>query len=114
MTRRLVLALATDPTDSGTVAALRLADAALTRGFAVTIFAYGDAVEVAASGGPTASYVEEMIGGRGSDPGAGQLTWIADARDPRASRQVRGVIQGDGVDLWRDVSEGDVVLGVTA
>lgn len=113
MTGRLVVALATDPAGSGTVAALRLADAALTRGLDVTVFAYGDGVEVAAPGGPTASYVEELLVGRPSG-GRGELTWIVDARDPRSSRQVDGVTQGDGVDLWRGVCEGDVVLGVTA
>lgn len=104
--RSLVISLGAGPTDSATVAALRLADAAVQRGQRVTVFAYGEGVRVGAEGCPTSCYVTSLV--------AADATWIVDGQDPRTTPQVAGVVRGDGGDLWRSVRDGDVVLGVTA
>ena len=113
--RSLVIALGTGPTEGATVAALRLADAAASRGQRVTVYAYGEAVRVGAKTCPTSSYVRTLIG---KDGGGGtavrDVIWIVDARDPRTAEQVPGVVCGDGSNLWSAVRAGDVVLGVTA
>lgn len=113
--RSLVIALGTGPTEGATVAALRLADAAATRGQRVTIYAYGEGVRVGAATCPTSSYVRTLIGeDAGTDAGGRDVTWIVDAQDPRTAEQVAGVVCGDGSDLWSSVRGGDVVLGVSA
>ncbi len=109
--RTIVLALGTAPKHGATVAALRLAHAAVQRGHQVAVYAYGDGVRVGAAGCPTGAYVREFVGDGAHD---GPVRWIVDGSDPRTSTQVPGVTLGDGSDLWRLIREGDVVLGVTA
>lgn len=109
--RRIVLALGTAPKEGATIAALRLADAAVHRGHRVAVYAYGDGVRVAAEGCPTSAYVQEVVRAGIED---GRVTWTVDASDPRTSTQVPGVVDGDGSDLWRLVRAADVVLGVTS
>ncbi len=109
----IVLALGTGPTDGASVAALRLADAAVQRGHEVTVYAYGEAVRLGADGCPTAEYVDRLLHRDHRDDRPGSATWIVDGQDPRTTTQIAGVIRGDGSDLWRAVRDGDVVLGVT-
>lgn len=109
--RTILLALGTAPKDGATIAALRLADAAVQRGHRVAVYAYGDGVRVAADDCPTSAYVREVVRTGVED---GQVTWTVDAADPRTSAQVPGVEDGDGSDLWRLVRQADVVLGVTS
>lgn len=109
--RSIVLALGTAPTESATIAALRLADAAVHRGHHVAVYAYGDGVRVAAEGCPTSAYVQEVVRAGIQD---GRVSWTVDASDPRTSTQIPGVVDGDGSDLWRLVRAADVVLGVTS
>lgn len=110
--RTLAVALGTAPQDGATVAALRLAEAAVQRGHRVTVYAYGAAAEVAAHGTPTGPLVEALL--RQGVHG-GLTAWVVDEasaqRCPRAG-QVGGVVMGDGGDLWRFVETADVALGV--
>lgn len=109
--RTILLALGTAPTDGATIAALRLVDAAVQRGYRVAVYAYGDGVRVAAADCPTSAYVQEVVRAGLQDE---RVRWTVDAADPRTSMQVAGVEDGDGSDLWRLVRQADVVLGVTA
>lgn len=125
---RVLLVLGTAAKDGATVAALRLAEAALTEGHAVTVYAYGDAVRIGADGCPTGVYVRGLLAGPSGPSGRSALStsgddgvsrsraarWIVDGADPRTTTQVAGVERGDGADLWRLLREADVVLGVTA
>lgn len=108
----LAVALGTAPQDGATVAALRLAEAAVHRGHRVAVYAYGAGAEVAAQGTPTGPLVEGLL--RQGIHG-GLASWVVDevsaGRCPRA-RQVGGVVMGDGGDLWRFVEGADVALGV--
>jgi hypothetical protein len=107
----IVLALGTAPQEGATVAALRLAAAAIERGHRVAVYAYGEGVRVGASGCATGSHVQALVR-RGVHHG--RLSWVVDDRDPRTTEQVPGVVRGDASDLWHLVRDGDVVLGVTA
>jgi hypothetical protein len=107
----IVVALGTAPHDGATVAALRLADAAVERGHRVAVYAYGEGARVGAEDAATAQHVAGWLR-RGVH--GGRASWVVDGTDPRAGDQVAGVVSGDGSDLWRFVREGDVVLGVTA
>lgn len=111
----IVMAIGTAPQDGATMAALRLADAAVQRGHRVAVYAYGNGVRVGADGCPTGAYVRELVG---AEPGAATDTdraaWVVDGTDPRTTTQVHGVVLGDGGDLWRLVREADVVLGVSS
>lgn len=109
--RRVLIAIGTAATDGATIAALRLAEAALRRGDEVTVYAYGGAVRIGADGCPTSVYAEGLVGAGAPNGGA---RWIVDRCDPRTSAQVPGVRLGDGGDLWRLIREADVVLGVSA
>jgi len=109
-TRRVLIVIGTAATDGATIAALRLAEAALRRGDAVTVYAYGGAVRIGADGCPTSVYVQGLLG---ADAPNGRAAWIVDRCDPRTSTQVSGVRLGDGGDLWRLIREADVVLGVS-
>lgn len=109
--RTILLAVGTAPKDGATIAALRLADAAVQRGHRVAVYAYGDGVRVAADDCPTSAYVREVVRAGVED---GRVSWTVDAADPRTSTQVPGVQDGDGSDLWRLVRQADVVLGVTS
>jgi len=109
----LHLAMGTGPSEGATIAALRLADRAVARGDRVTVYAYGDGVRVGAEGAPTADHVAALLrlGVHG-----GLVSWVADRAamaSCSAARQVPGVVEGDGGDLWRFVRDADVVLGVT-
>lgn len=111
--RTLALVLGTAPQDGATVAALKLAEQALARGHRIAVYAYGDGVRVGAEGSPTAEHVAALLR-RGVH--GGRASWVVDRvgceRCPVA-RQVAGVIEGDGGDLWRFVTDADVSLGVT-
>lgn len=109
--RAILLAIGTAPQDGATLAALRLADAAVQRGHRVAVFAYGSGVRVGADGCPTGAYVRELVAATAETDGA---AWIVDGADPRTTAQVDGVVSGDGSDLWRLVREADVVLGVSS
>ena len=111
--RTLTLAVGTDPQDGATIAALRMAEQAISRGHRVAVYAYGDGVRVGATGAATAEHVTELLrlGVHG-----GLMSWVVDRRGLdacAAQRQVPGVIVGDGGDLWRFVRDADVSLGVT-
>lgn len=110
--RSLHLALSTGPSDSATIAALRLADRALARGSRVSVYAFGDGVRVGAEGSPTAEHVRSLLrlGVHG-----GRMSWVVDRQalsNCTARTQVSGVVEGDGGDLWRFVREADVSVGV--
>jgi hypothetical protein len=107
----IVLALGTAPQEGATVAALRLADAAIERGHRVAVYAYGDGVRVGGADCATGTHVQALLR-RGVH--GGRLSWVVDDRDPRTAEQVPGVVRGDASDLWHLVRDGDVVLGVTA
>lgn len=111
--RTLALVLGTAPQDGATVAALKLAEQALARGHRVAVFAYGDGVRVGAEGSATAKHVEALLR-RGIH--GGRASWVVDGSGSArcsTARQVPGVIDGDGGDLWRFVEDADVALGVT-
>lgn len=111
--KTLALVIGTGPSDGATVAALRLADHAVSRGHRVAVYAYGDGVETSAVGSSVAGHVASLLR-RGVH--GGLLSWVADGEDLRTSpaeRGVPGVIAGDGGDLWRFVRDADVVLGVS-
>jgi hypothetical protein len=111
--RSLAFVLGTDPTDGATIAALRIAEEAVARGHRVAVYAYGDGVRVGADGTPTGPHVEALV--RQGVHG-GLVSWVTDRAGAAAcpvQRQVAGVVQGDGGDLWRFVREADVALGVT-
>lgn len=114
MSRHLVVALSTAPMDGATIAALRLAEAALERGNTLSVYAYGPAVRIAADDAPTSEVVRALLG-RGSAGTAApeRARWVVDADDPRAGDQIPGVVVGDGSDLWRMIRDADVVLGVS-
>jgi hypothetical protein len=110
--RTLTLTLGTAPLDGATVAALRLAEAAVERGHRVAVYAYGDAVRVSACGSATADHVAGLL--REGLHGGG-VAWVVDRGSVAtcgADRQVAGVLDGDPGDLWRFVRESDVALGV--
>jgi hypothetical protein len=107
----IVLALATAPSDGATIAALRLAEAAIERGHRVAVYAYGDGVGVGSVGRVTGDHVRALLR-RGVH--GGRLSWVVDERDPRSGEQVAGVVRGDASDLWHLVRDGDVVLGVAS
>lgn len=117
MTRRtgqaLALVLGTGPQDGATVAALRLAEAAVQRGHRVAVYAYGDGARVGARGAVTAPHVAALL--RQGVHG-GLASWVVDRasadRDP-TSQPVEGVVAGDGGDLWRFVGDSDIALGVS-
>jgi hypothetical protein len=106
----IVLALGTAPQEGATVAALRLAEAAMERGHRVAVYAYGAGTRVGATSCATGPHVRALLR-RGVH--GGRLSWVVDDRDPRTTEQVPGVVRGDASDLWHLVREGDVVLGVT-
>ncbi len=111
--RTLTMVLGTGPGDGATVAALRLAEEAVSRGHRVAVYAYGDGARTGAEGSTLAAQVSALI--RAGLHG-GQVSWVVDHEDFRASaaqRQVPGVVDGDGGDLWRFVREADAVLGVS-
>ncbi len=111
--RTLALLLGTDPQDGATIAALKLAEEAVGRGHRVAVYAYGDGVRVGAEGSATGPHVEALL--RQGVHG-GLASWVTDRSGAEAcpvQRQVAGVVQGDGGDLWRFVREADVALGVT-
>ncbi len=111
--RTIALVLGTGPSDGASVAALRLAEEALSRGHRVAVYAYGDGALTAAVGAPSAPHVAALVK-RGVH--GGLLSWVTDARSvqERAGRpQVDGVVTGDGGDLWGFVRDADVVLGVS-
>lgn len=111
--KTLALVLGTGPEDGATVAALRLAEEAISRGHRVAVYAYGDGVRTAASGSSAAAHVEALVR---QGVHAGLVSWVADREDldeSAADREVPGVVGGDGGDLWRFVRDGDVVLGVS-
>lgn len=111
--RTLALVLGTGPGDGATVAALRLAEHAIARGHRVAVYAYGDGVRTAADGSTAAPHVGALL--RAGVHG-GLLSWVVDRddlRDSAVDRQVLGVMDGDGGDLWRFVRDADVVLGVS-
>lgn len=110
--KTLALVLGTGPQDGATVAALRLAEAALGRGHRVAVYAYGDGVRTGAEGSSSGELVAELVR-RGVH--GGLLSWVVDRAGVErcaASRQVPGVVSGDGGDLWRFVLDADVALGV--
>ena len=109
----LNLVLGTGPQEGATVAALKLAEAAIERGHRVTVYAYGDGVRTGAQGSPTGELVSGLA--RAGVHG-GRFGWVADrsaVRSCAAASQVPGVVDGDGGDLWRFVLDADVVLGVS-
>lgn len=111
--RTLALLLGTAPQDGATVAALKLAEQALARGHRVAVYAYGDAVRVGAAGSPTGAHVAALLR-RGVH--GGRTSWVVDRSASEGcpdARQVPGVVDGDGGDLWRFVEDADVALGVT-
>lgn len=113
MSRTLALVIGTGPGDGASVAALRLAEHAMQRGDRVAVYAYGDAVRTGAESSSVAPHLGSMLreGAHG-----GRLSWVVDADDLEAAgatRQVEGVVPGDGGDLWRFVRDADVVLGVS-
>lgn len=111
--KTLALVLGTGPIDGATVAALRLAEEAVARGHRVAVYAYGDGVRTGAEGSSAAPHVAALV--RGGVHG-GLVSWVADREDLEdapATRQVPGVVFGDGGDLWRFVRDADVVLGVS-
>lgn len=111
--RTLALVLGTGPVDGATVAALRLAEEAVARGHRVAVYAYGDGVRTGAEGSSAGPHVAALVR-RGLH--AGLVTWVADGedlKDAATTRQVPGVVSGDGGDLWRFVRDADVVLGVS-
>jgi sulfur relay (sulfurtransferase) complex TusBCD TusD component (DsrE family) len=117
MTRRtdttITLLLGTGPQSGSTVAALRLAEAAVDRGHRVAVYAYGDGVRTGAVGSATADHVAGLLR-RGVH--GGTTSWVVDEAELgrcAAARQVPGAVPGDGGDLWRFVCEADVSLGVT-
>lgn len=111
--RTLALVLGTDPQDGATIAALKLAGEAVSRGHRVAVYAYGDGVRVGAEGAATGPHVEALLR-RGVH--GGLVSWVTDrtgAETCPVEQQVAGVVEGDGGDLWRFVREADVALGVT-
>lgn len=111
--KTLTLVVGTAPQDGATVAALKLAEQALARGHRVAVYAYGDGVRVGADGSATGQHVAALL--RAGIHG-GRASWVVDRSGSEtcaASRQVPGVIEGDGGDLWRFVTDADVSLGVT-
>lgn len=111
--RTLALVLGTAPQDGATVAALKLAEQALARGHRVAVYAYGDGVRVGAQGSATGEHVAALLR-RGVH--GGRTSWVVDgggAERRPVTRQVPGVVHGDGGDLWRFVGDADVALGVT-
>lgn len=111
--RTLALVIGTSPHDGATVAALKLAEQALARGHRVAVYAYGDGVRVGAEGSPTAEHVAALLR-RGVH--GGRASWVVDrdgAERCPISRQVPGVVDGDGGDLWRFVADAEVALGVS-
>lgn len=111
-TSTLTLVLGTGPQDGATIAALRLADRAVDRGHRVAIYAYGDGVRVAAEGAATCEHVAALLR-RGVH--GGLVSWVVDrtgVASCHATRQVPGVVEGDGGDLWRFVRDAEVALGV--
>lgn len=110
--RTLGLVLGTGPQEGATVAALKLAEAAIERGHRVTVYAYGEGARTGATDTPTGELVSGLA--RQGVHG-GRFGWVTDrsALEHCASAgQVSGVVQGDGGDLWRFVVDADVVLGV--
>lgn len=112
--KTLQLTIGTGPQDGATIAALRLAARAVERGHRVTIYAYGDGVRVGLTDAPTADHVQALLRAGLHD---GTATWIVDRQASQvacaASRQVPGVLAGDGGDLWSLVRRADVALGVS-
>ncbi|MGH3441576.1 MAG: hypothetical protein ACRDUY_05945 [Nitriliruptorales bacterium] len=111
--RTLALVLGTGPEEGATLAALQLADEAMARGHRVAVYAYGDGVRTGAEDSTAGPLVAALL--RDGVHG-GRLSWVADRDDLRADigeRQVPGVVDGDGGDLWRFVRDADVVLGVS-
>lgn len=108
--RTIALVLGTAPQDGASMAALRLAEAAIDRGHRVVVYAHGPGVRLGAETCATGPYVEALLR-RGVH--GGRAAWVVAAEDPRAGRQVPGVVHGDGGDLWAFVREADVVLGVS-
>jgi sulfur relay (sulfurtransferase) complex TusBCD TusD component (DsrE family) len=110
----LNLVLGTGPQEGATVAALKLAEAAIERGHRVTVYAYGEGVRTGAQGSPTGEFVSGLAR-RGVH--GGRFGWVADRNAVghcAASGQVSGVVEGDGGDLWRFILDADVALGVSA
>lgn len=110
--KTLALVLGTAPADGATVAALRLAEEAVARGHRVAVYAYGHGVRTGAVGSSAAPHVAALVS-RGVH--GGLVSWVADEdlEDAANTRQVPGVVFGDGGDLWRFVRDADVVLGVS-
>lgn len=111
--KTLALVLGTGPVDGATVAALRLAEEAVARGHRVAVYAYGDGVRTSAEGSSSAPHVAALVR-RGVH--GGLVSWVADrddVEDAATTRQVSGVVFGDGGELWRFVRDADVVVGVS-
>lgn len=110
--KTLTLALGTGPEEGSTVAALRLAEEAISRGHRVAVYAYGKGAGVAADGAATGDAVRALLR-RGIH--GGLASWVVDG-DSAARRakpgSVEGVVTGDGGDLWRFIRDADVTLGV--
>lgn len=111
--RTVTLVLGTGPSDGASVAALRLAEEAMTRGHRVAVYTYADGALTGAVGATSAPHVAALVK-RGVH--GGLLSWVVDGdsvRERAATPQVAGVVTGDGGDLWRFVRDADVVLGVS-
>ncbi len=112
--RTLAVTLGTGPQDGATVAALRLAAAAVVRGHGVAVFAHGEGVRASATGSATADHVAGLLR---AGLHVGGVAWVSDAtaiaQRCATTEQVVGVLSGDGGDLWQFVRDADVSLGVS-
>lgn len=111
MARRVALLLPRGGSTETNATALKLADRILARGHRVAVFAHDEAVALSSGDGEVAVAVAALLR-RGLH--GGTLDWVVDAGAARRlgilDRQVPGVVPGDHGDLWRFVSQADVVL----
>lgn len=107
VSRTVTLVLSSATSSAAASTALQLADRLLARGHRVTIFAHGDAVDLALAAGPAAGAIAALL--RRGVHGA-TLDWVVEGGAAGGRRLVDGVVVGDDADLWRFVREADVVL----
>lgn len=115
MSRRVAFLLASGDDAERTTTALQLADALLTRGNRVTVYATGHAATLASGDGEVATAVMGLL--RRGVHGA-TLDWVVDDAAARLAGvddlhgwgHAPGVVPGGPADLWTFVRDADVVL----
>lgn len=107
MNRTVAVVLSSATSSAAAATALRLADRLLARGHRVTVFAHGDAVDLALATSAAAGAIAALL--RRGVHGA-TLDWVVEGGAAGGRRLVDGVVVGDDADLWRFVRAADIVL----